>query len=76
MEVMAFTYVMEFSHISNRVAFPTGYSGPPGHAWDTDTAQIKERESDFRASLKKIQKKAEIGNYRLQRQRTNQFGEI
>lgn len=72
---MAFAYVMQFSHISTRVAFPTS-QGPPGHARNTDTAEIKERESDFRAILKKIQKKTEIGKYRLQRQRTNQFGEI
>lgn len=75
MEVMAFAYVMEFSHISTRVAFPAT-QGPPGHAQNTDTAPMKERESDFRASLKKTRTKAEIGKYRLQRQRTNQFGEI
>lgn len=60
MEVITFAYVIEFSPISMRVAFPTT-QGPPGHARNTDTAEIKERESDFRAILKQIQKKAEIG---------------
>lgn len=41
---------------------------------NTDTGEMKERESDLKPILKKTQKKAEIGKYILQGQRPNPFG--
>lgn len=66
-EVMTFAYVMEYSHISTGVAF-SATQVPRTNLKDlhTDTVKIKDRESDLKASLKKIQRKAEIGKYILQ----------
>lgn len=53
----------DFSHISTSVAFST--TQVPRPSLNTDKVEIKERKSDLKAILKKIQKKAEIGKHTL-----------
>lgn len=60
---MTFAYVMEISPHFNRCGL---YNHPGSTGPETDTAEIKEWESDLKPILKKIQRKAEIGKYILQ----------